>query len=772
MIRSVLGAIFLTVPAAMVAFAAPEDVVLLEPSPEPEQMVLNTVPENGWLLQQFDTLVEIRFPGLDRDIKLSSDLATRLRNSVAEFSTERSEAATLLRLTLACDCRVVVSANDGKAVAIEIIGPARLAANDPAVPAPLVAPRPVPKSDKLDTPNEPKTLDVEQARQKLMEQLLKAADAGIVELDRPDEPAPTEQADDHKDEPTKIAVVDMPLDLAITSDIRGIAPVQTMPVAKEELKQTCVAKSLLQFDGLRTAVGFADEVSRLRRNLVGEFDQPNQEAAVRLAKLYLSVGAREEAELVTRTQVADTDASAALMDVSKLLSGTPVDDASAVFLPDCGEIHALWRALAFALKGEAKATLDAEGNSGRQLEHLPISMREQIAAQLGLSAASEGAWDDARRFEAMAVRSASPAQGPSATSLRLTAELAIWRDDHKAAAEFLKQARDRGDQSGAEALVRLGELALASGKLADLDTAWLRKDLGTLALQERGSALGQQAFELEVKLLDRSVSRESAIALLNYGVDRGLYDEAAHAPLLVQLAEGASFAELTKPLGLSYLNDPESYAAALKQDGFRQALVRSLADEGLPGAGAKILGANPANDDVLLALARAQLDSGDASSAMRSLENAAGSDEASVLRARALSMMGELERAAELAGRVDPAALPKADQMELLRLGMDAALAAGKLEAAFALAEQIVNLGGMTEDAERAGMIALDLGRTSVPDSVTLVLAAQAPKKLQRLEGLFAGPDVSAASDAKAVEDLLKELDEEISLIQDLVKDG
>lgn len=154
-------------------------------------------PQKGWSMQQYQRHVEVIFGGENFEVDHSSIDAGAFAGLIDSVSSERHPDRTILRLTLACDCTLALHGDGKKSLFIDIVGPSQPAAVRTASgPAPDWAPLPPVKPDPAATKTaegtRPGTLDVAAARERLLQQLMKAAEAGVVSLE-PEEGAPTEQ---------------------------------------------------------------------------------------------------------------------------------------------------------------------------------------------------------------------------------------------------------------------------------------------------------------------------------------------------------------------------------------------------------------------------------------------------------------------------------------------------------------------------------------------------------------------------------------------------
>ena len=751
-------------------------------------------PSNGWVVQQDDQSASIRFPDLQRRIEPAKDLLQALPAGITGLSTETRDGDAILVLTLGCACPLSVRAAGSDKVVIDVIRTAAGSAAPPGgTPAPVTSPLPVRKGSAAASVASGE-VGVEQARAHLLEQLRRAADAGIVDLhaggETPDAPeAPVAVAETGPaaegtpgPEQTKASSVTAkgarPALASQQDDPEEMLP----PIAQAPqdgahgtAEPACYSREDLKLPDPLGSGGLARQIGKFRRGLIGEFDTADPEAALALAKLYLGSGLGVEASYLIDEFAANHRLGAIHRAMAQLVEGDTLPPGSPVHKADCVGDQALWRALAHALEGADNEAVQAESAAGRALERLPISLRHRVAAPIGLSAARSGAWTAARRIEALSNRSAPAPGGHPGSILLLSAALADWHGDENEAETLRQEARHSPSPGGWWALLDIAETALGDDGLPAAEATALSSDLAALARNQKGSQLGAEAFALEVQLLKRTDSLDAAVALLSHGVSARLFPAERYPELLSQLAGEAPSGSPGRDLALSYLEDPEKFAPALQHGSFRRALVASMIEVGLAALTPPILRDSDRMDDpLMLELAEAFLR---ASAPREALEIAAALP-ASASRAHvmgaALLGSGQPDKAVPyLTSAADDETIDADLRATRLEAQIRAAMRGGHRDAAMRLAAKALELRPDPENAERLALMALRGDAEEMPDPAATVLRQQAPDRLARLQLLFTRGTLSeAASDAPSVADYLGELDAEISLLEGLLGDG
>ena len=811
--------------------AEPVSAVLSRSSADSPRLTLSHWPENGWAVQQFSNLVEIRFPNSALEIVPEGELAKGIEGWLAGVGHEVAGRDSYLRLTLACDCSVAVQGDGQNALKIEIAGsPSEQNAQEATAPeavastgpAPTLAPRPVAKPQSSALAGVDRTsgaaqgeINAEKARERLLEQLLKAAEAGIVDLQEPGQDsvagtgaAPVDAAPTSVSEDTTSASSATELDASSSGPKLGRTVASQSKTSKPEQTQTeaqrlnhranstdvaedaqadpaeaepataCFENDVFAYPDSLDAVAFSDRVAELRAKLLGEFDRPKPQTAVALAKTYLGVGLAHEARAVLAGFTASDGYATGEVQVQDDIAALFIDGAvpagSSLLRPDCLGDQALWRGFAKALAGDAAGALEDEILSGRSLDRLPLYLRQALAARIGLAAAESGDWDNVRRLEAAARRAARSSANPLGPTLMLSARLAAWQDDPAAVTSLMHQARSDKLSSSEEATLETARRWLRLQQPADLNLDDLRRDLGALARRARGTPLGATAFELEARLAGTAGGREDVVKLLAHGVSAGLLPEEEQADLITELVAAPTSIDGREPLALTYLRDPDRFDAALGQASFRRSLARSMAEIGAPSLAKPVLESEDLHDSsTALALAESFLDAGqiqDAFDATAALED--GLDKR-LAQAAAMLATGQLVRASEqlLGAAESDTKHPK--RVALLKRLQGAATAEGNADLALVAAEALLAAEGAVATAQQAALLALELGHDQFPADAAAVLEAEAPEVFAALELLFRPvlPGLEE-SNRKTVAGYLAGLDAEMAVIMEFLQDG
>lgn len=521
---------------------------------------------------------------------------------------------------------------------------------------------------------------------------------------------------------------------------------------------------------------FIDEVGRLRRALLGEFDRPDPSVALELARLYLGHGLGAEAHQILAEFAAGEPEAPLLASMSRLSEGRPLPSPSLLDRPDCGGQHALWQALDAAVgdrPGEAAALLGAADGALEQMTH---GLRGRVAARLGIAAAEAGDWIAAHRLEAMAKRALAPSDRNGREMAALLGALVLReRGDVAEARRQLASLAEARSPAGAEALLTLADSAGPGEVEAALPLERMRLDLGTLARAHRGGPLGLRAFRAEVVTTARLTGRDAAFDLAVHGREAGLIEEADYREILAEIGRLERGIGDT-PLAVLYENEPERFARLRSDGDFRVALARSYLSLGAPTLAERVLRPEDLADGSLRRdLAAAYLELGDQAAARRAAPqgnvglahsggeavadrmNAQGGPVAGVAeRARAAWASGnwraavETLRAAASAESPAPASGDASDGSESGRMrNAEAARLALRLAIA----------------AKRAGL--------ETPPPEALGLAADRPALDAGLRALFGGNKETAVPPSpEALAGVITRVSEEIRMYREVVEDG
>ena len=779
----------------------------------PNSIVLDVWPQNGWTVEQFENLVEVRFPNSDLEIVAQADLVETIGPLLQAVDVDVLERDTVLRLTLNCDCPVAITGDGGESLELSIIGstsadqtgmssiPTGSSSNWPPIPPKKPSTREVSVDPAVNS-----RLNVDEARARLLEQLMRAADAGLVELS-------TEPQDDlgeissensnapsvdndaissiqevpaspHVEEPdifvdTSLSdgsakeVTESPSSESTEAKLEKIAP-SSAPDPEREPK--CHDDQSFDFPEFVNSNEFIDEIASLRSALLGEFDAIQPQVAVDLARAYLSNRFEHEARLILEKLPKNVAEANLVKEIAQVLLGEKLPGHSDLLKADCAGPQSIWRAVALASEESTyEEALQAELLSGRAIEALPQKLREIASSRIGLAAANIGEWDTARRMQAMAVRAAAGAQQWYGATLLLSAVLADWNGDSEAAWQFRQTALGVEPPYSDLALLEMGETVFGSEKFLGAVTDALELDLGQLALRERGNELGRRAFDLEVRLQARVHGRDAVVELLSQGADSGILQEDEQVELLSEVIDDPQLAGLSRPLGIIYLEDPERFEGALTQPGFRKAVVKSLAELGLPSLAEPLLEDHDRTDQsVLMALSDAYLSSGDARGALDVAHQLPPGGAKDAKMATAFAALGESARAAVLMKTLDSVFTKNPDPQEnALENALDAAAVEGDMAGAMQAASTLLKHDPTQRRAEQVVMLALMARARSIPGDAHAVLKRTSPARADELSSLFQPvSEFGGVIEASQQTEALKRIDVELDLLEGILTDG
>lgn len=742
----------------------------------PSRFWISPAPTGAWSVYQAGEEGEIRF-GPATEIELAQPLIAATPPPLLGVALKSDASATVLRLGIGCDCRLAVArigppGTERLAIDILPIPPGPRVSTDP-IAAPPPSPRPVatdPGDARAVLPSEiadPRQVDeavlpvdpMGQARARLLEQLERAAEAGIIDLaersvsdeerdDMPavaaqqrETPAPASEPEPAQDsEPSIVAGPEEEI-RAATGPARHLA----VPPGRPECAQE--ADLALQPPG----PDFVERQSSLRVRLVGEFDRADIDAAEALARHYLNHGLGAEAYRIAEDHDIAPRRQALLATLALAIDGRPLPEGHALSAEDCGPRAEAWRALVEATAGNVDQAITAARRGRPAIEEMAEPLRTRLAAALGNLAAVAGRWSDARAMRAIARR--GDRMGAPATPERrlLDARIAEASGDAEMALALYRDLWADGGEPGAEAMIAIAGL-LVDGRLpAAADTHLLRLDLGAVARERRGDDLGMRALRAEAALRHATFGREAAVELLAFGVEAGLIDPADRADTVARLALAQS-AEPSDPLAIAYELAPERYRGALGDPGFRRALARSYAAVGLAGRAEGVLrSVDRADPKLLLEIAQAYQAQGAARETLRLLQALPESPRRAEIQAAAQAAVGSPGAAlAELTAA--DAGTPE------LRARL-AWAAADWPAAAEALSEAIAN----QPDPALAARLALARQRAGdrTPDAFAATTGIGAAADLEPFQATRDG-----------VERLLGDLHSETQMLRELLNDG
>ncbi len=612
------------------------------------------------------------------------------------------DGTSTLSLDLGCDCAVDAYLFSSNMVVIDIkdaAGATRRSASAPAsksdsdsAPASASAPESAPESvmaeneheaPRPDRPVAPKPASrdpdaestsaaIAEAQARLLEQLTRAAEQGLVSFKEPTAeahagdpipaPKPVEPAIEESDstatpapapapEPTPVRAkpfeAQKPTGDAPQLEAHLVYDPSPLSDASDAEERSCPPDAWFDAQAWSDGAEFPEQVAKLRRRLYGEFDRADDDAVRTLARLYIHEAFGEEAAATLRMQELDDDESRMLVAMAQVVRGE-MDEAGAQLAATAG-CHggsALWRAAAgvrAADESDDEEVLDA-------LAGTPAPLRAVLGPKVAFHFMELNRLAAAERALKIVERSVD-ARTPE---LNLAmAELELRLDRFADAERNLRRIIAENPANSVEAMVRL---AAAYSERGLPPPSGFVERVADAAFLHRGDESGPKLRVAEIQARAGAGGLPAALDI----IARELEERPSRADLLRQVTRDVLVAARADASG------PAEYAAAVARrldlltDGPESDPARlTVADEairiGLGNLALRALAPALARDDpeakIVAAHAYLSLDEGRAA-----LEMLAGLDDERAESARelALAMIGDYRRAYEIAGAQDP----------------------------------------------------------------------------------------------------------------------
>ena len=399
--------------------------------------------------------------------------------------------------------------------------------------------------------------------------------------------------------------------------------------------------------------GWADDrpllaqLADLRRGLLGEFDRPEPDGVLRLARLYLNAGFGAEAQALLETLSISSQESTVLQELARIIDSTePLPDGVLRSHVGCDNAAALWAVLAvpdLAAAGTVERTAVR-----RAFAALPPHLRRHLGPPL------------AQRFleisdteTAQSLRNAIVGDtGPQAGLAVLDAGLELAQGRPEAASRRAQAAADSSEADAPIALATMLEARLAAGLPLAPGTA---DNLTGLAQLHAGSPLGQRLGRLEAIALATEGHVDAAFSVRDRLRLRGASEAEARALSLELVAVVSQVAE--DAVFVPRLLSEDVWRAGRLAQGDRLHLAERMIEAGFPEQALAALRPEDTSVEEAVMIARAAMAAGRPADGLRAVADHTGS-QADGLRAEALLALGE-HRAAiaafNAAGRPDDA---------------------------------------------------------------------------------------------------------------------
>lgn len=363
---------------------------------------------------------------------------------------------------------------------------------------------------------------VAEAQRRLLEQLTRAAEQGLVDFRKPDAsdpaaPAPhsaedgeDQVADSHVDDeqaapdaaPDPVAsagddanaVVDDPSGWGSQIQITSVLQKDARSHEKRE-NPACIPDSRLTLPVIESAKNPTEAIAEHRRALLAEFDEANSVAATNLARVYVALGFGAEAISVVESLEVPVRSAPLLRDMGYVVDGF-------AYLPDgplagaraCGGQIGIWRLAAPDSDGEeVNEGLDAAAKLAEAMGSIAPPLRQLLGPGVLTALVTAERLDAARQLVAVLER----APGPGSDAYDLAVAKFNAADGRAAVADaVLRELVGGSSPAAAEATALLVERLLSRGASVDED---LIAATAATALTYRGAPLGPRLKVAEIR---------------------------------------------------------------------------------------------------------------------------------------------------------------------------------------------------------------------------------------------------------------------------------
>jgi len=344
---------------------------------------------------------------------------------------------------------------------------------DPAMPDPVAALRAAlenlpgaaqppaqaaPEAAAAD-PGRARAATIEAARRRLLEQLTKAAEEGLLTLsDRaePPTPPPLDPKAEGATPPAEQLRARNALEIA--NERAQLAPTPPPP-----LPENCLdAGHFAVTDWADPDAPFDEQVGPKRRALVGEFDAPMADAVFGYARLltYFTFGREARAALAAFGDRITPPPALADMAMVVDREAPPADGALRKGV-GCAGPHGLWAAAAAGLAGALDpAMIDVEALR-QPLSVTPPHLRAALVTPIATAALEGGRLEAAEALAGVAARAEPPMPDGDAMLAVLLARLDAERGFVQRAEAALEEIGRQNSPAGIEAMIRLAEMRAA-----------------------------------------------------------------------------------------------------------------------------------------------------------------------------------------------------------------------------------------------------------------------------------------------------------------------
>ena len=520
------------------------------------------------------------------------------------------------------------------------------------VPPPLVEPSPAeqtatppaetPADIPPEAPAESPTPDrIPEMRDDLLEQLSRAASQGLITFDpAPTRPAPQSPGHETPQAPEMEAPIPLPeadrvplhIETSVDRDSGFTAPAH--PLTSDGGQ--CPADTEFDVAAWAGEDPAAIQIAALRQGVVGEFDRPDPERVIALARLYINLGFGAEASATLNSFGIESDSAAWLHSLARIVDQPGDAPPSLHSFAGCAGPVALWALLEDG-GGLASSQVDLPSVLGG-FSSLPLHLRLHLGPTLVERLTDMGEVEAARTVRAAILR-AGPVETPDLGLAE--ARIALAEGDDGEGTRQLEALAAGNGPAATEALMQAIHLHLDKGRAVPPE---LTANAGALAKEFSYNSLGPELAVLEILGLASTGDFTTAFDEEAYWRDRLSEDQAREvliglfAALVGKGDDWSFFAQ--------YFRDRDRLEAADPDILLRLDLAERLTGAGFDTDAARLLtGEAAATTRGRRLLARHALNSGDTDAALAQLSGLKDAA-AARLRGEAMLRQGAVEQAA------------------------------------------------------------------------------------------------------------------------------